>query len=83
MMNLIERAADKILVFMIFAAIAAVIGVIAWIVDLLEERYRRYEDEKKRSNNRVAKHDGRRLSDGKRSAFYRNRGRQKNKEGKP
>ena len=81
MMNLIERGADKLLVFMICAAIGAVIGVIAWIVDLLEERYRRYEDEKKRRNNRSTKYDGWRLSNRERSIDKSNQRRQKGKKG--
>lgn len=82
MMNLIERGADKLLVFMICAAIGALIGVIAWIVDLLEERYRRYEDEKKRSNIRVGKYDGWRKSNRERSIDKSSQRHQKGKKGK-
>ena len=79
-MNLIERVADKLLVFMIFVAICAVIGVIAWGVDILEGRYREYE--KKRRGDRVAKHDGWRKSNRERSIDKSNQGRQKGKKGK-
>lgn len=80
MMNLIERVADKLLVFMIFIAICAVIGVIAWGVDILEGRYREYE--KKRRGDRVAKYDGWRKSNRERSIDKSNQGRQKGKKGK-
>lgn len=79
-MNLIERGADKLLVFMIFVAICAVIGVIAWGVDILEGRYREYE--KKRRGDRIAKYDGWRKSNRERSIDKSNQGRQKGKKGK-
>lgn len=80
MMNLIERGADKLLVFLIFVAICAVIGVIAWGVDILEGRYREYE--KKRRGDRVAKYDGWGKSNRERSIDKSNQRRQKGKKGK-
>ena len=80
MIGLFERVADKLVVFLIFFAICAVIGVIAWGVDILEGRYREYE--KKRRSDRIAKYDGWRKSNRERSIDKSNQGRQKGKKGK-
>lgn len=80
MIDLVERVSDKAVVLLICVAIGAVIGLIAWAVDLLEERYREYE--KKRRNNRIGKYEGWRMSNRERSAIKSNQRRQKGKEGK-
>ena len=80
MNHLIERVADKLLVLFICVAICAVIGVIAWGVDILEGRYREYE--KKRRSDRIAKYDGWCKSNRERSIDKSNQGRQKGKKGK-
>ena len=80
MIDLVERAADKVVVFMIFVAILGALNLIAWGVDLLERRYREYE--KKRRGDRIAKYDGWGKSNRERSIDKSNQRRQKGKKGK-
>ena len=80
MIGLAERVADKVVVFLIFVAVCAVIGVIAWGVDILEGRYREYE--KKRRDNGIRKYDGWRKPNRERSIDKSNQRRQKGKKGK-
>ena len=80
-MNLLnENISNRAVVLLICVAIVVLIRLIAWAVDLLEERYREYE--KKRRNNRIGKYEGWRMSNRERSAIKSNQRRQKGKEGK-